>query len=289
MRLHVWRGSMGLLRLSVLLLVLSAVFAATVRAQTIAYDNFFNTTGLTLRSASSSGGVITLADNANDRGSVFTSSKYGVGGFSAAFEFRISNPGGSADTAGQQGADGLVFVIQRSAGNSLGSPGEGLGYVGINHSVAVEFDTWLNSNFSDPDSNHYGLNLNGAGNSVATIAETNRFDNGQKWTVWVDYNGTTLEVRSSLTGTRPANAVLSYGTTANPLDIGATIGGTEAYFGFTGATGSATGTHQLLDFAFSDTYLNGGVSVVPEPSTYVLFALGLGFVGVTLWRRRARR
>jgi hypothetical protein len=280
---------MGLPRLSVLLLVLSAGLAVTLPAQTIAYGNFFSTAGLTLRSASSSGGVITLADNANDRGSVFTGTKYGVAGFSAAFEFRISNPGGSADTTGQQGADGLTFVIQRAAGNSLGNPGEGLGYIGINNSVAVEFDTWLNPNLNDPDSNHYGLNLNGAGNSIATVAEAARFDNGQKWTVWVDYNGTTLEVRSSLTGLRPASAVLSYGTSGNPLDIATTIGGTEAYFGFTAATGSADGTHQLLNFAFSDTYLNGGVSVVPEPSSYALFALGLGFVGLTLWRRRTRR
>lgn len=279
-------------RLSALLLVATALLATvTLHAQTVAYGNFFSTAGLTLRSASSSGGVITLADNANDRGSVFTGAKYNVAGFSAAFEFRISNPGGSADAAGQQGADGLTFVIQRSAGNSLGSPGEGLGYIGINHSVAVEFDTWLNPGLNDPDSNHYGLNLNGAGNSVATVGEANRFDNGQTWTVWVDYNGATLEVRSSLAGTRPSDAVLSYGSASNPLNIATTIGATDglAYFGFTAATGSATGTHELLNFSFSDTYLNGGVSVVPEPSTYALFALGLGFVGLTLWRRRARR
>jgi hypothetical protein len=257
------------------------------RAQSVVFPNFSGSpAGLTLRSVTSSGGVLTLADSTNDRGSVFTSSQFSVAGFSTVFEFRILNPGGSSDGSGQQGADGLAFVIQRAAGNSLGSNGEGLGYIGINNSVAVEFDTWLNSSRSDPDSNHYGLNLNGSGNSVVTAPEANRFDNGQKWTAWVDYDGTTIEVRTSLTGVRPSAAVLSYGTAQNPFSLASTIGGGTAFIGFTAATGSATGTHQLLGFAFSDTYLAGGLAAVPEPSTWALLILGLGAVAVAGWRRR---
>lgn len=233
--------------------------------------------------------MLVLADSTNDRGSVFTSSQFnvaGTAGFSAVFEFRIRNPGGSEDSSGQQGADGMAFVIQRAAGNSLGSSGEGLGYLGINNSVAVEFDTWLNTNRSDPNSNHYGLNLNGSANSVQTALESTRFDNGQKWTVWVDYNGTSLEVRSSQTGVRPTGTVLTYGTAGSPFDLASTIGGTSAFIGFTASTGSATGTHELLGFAFSNTYLAGGLAAVPEPSTWALLILGLGAVAVASWRRR---
>lgn len=274
-------------RLATLTLVCAA-FAVSSRAQTVLFTGFSDTTGLTLRSVTSSSSALLLADNRNDRGSVFTSSQYSISGFSAAFQFRISNPSGNSDGTGQQGADGLAFVVQRAAGNSLGSSGEGLGYLGINNSIAVEVDTWLNSNRNDPDSNHFGLNLNGASTSVVTSAESTRFDDGQKWTVWVDYNGTTLEVRANQTGVRPTNAVLTYGTTGSPFDIASTIGGSTAYIGFTAATGSAFGTHELLGFAFSDTYLTNGVSVVPEPSTYALLALGLGFVGITI-RRRSRK
>lgn len=269
-------------------LLLLAFVAGTAHAQTLLYRDFTNTSGLTRNSAALSGGVIVLADNSNDRGSVFTGTTYGISSFSAAFEFKITNPGGGSDLSGQQGADGLAFVIQRSSAgkNALGDPGEGLGYLGLNRSMAVEFDTWFNVNRGDPNSNHYGIDLNGSVNSVASASEATRFDNGQKWSVWIDYTGTILEVRASTDGVRPATAVLTYGTAQNPFDLVDTIQDSSAYIGFTGATGSATGTHQLLSFAFSDTYLPGGVSVVPEPSTYVLFGLGLAVVGLTLWRRR---
>jgi len=269
--------------------LVSFALGAAASAQTVVYAGFAGgTSGLTLRSATQSGSTILLADSANDRGAVFTANQYNITSFSVLFEFRISSPGGNTDGSGQQGGDGLTFVVQRAAGNSLGSNGEGLGYIGISNSVAVELDTWLNSTRSDPDSNHYGLNLNGSGNSVVTAGESTRFDNGQVWSVWVDYDGTTLEVRSSQTGTRPASAVLSYGSSGSPFSVSNTIGGTSAFVGFTAATGSATGTHELLGFSFSDTYLTNGVAAIPEPSTYALMALGLGIVGLAVWRRARR-
>jgi hypothetical protein len=65
---------------------------------------------------------------------------------------------GSADA----GADGLAFVLQQSpAGVSALSTGGGLGYKGISPSIAVEYDTWSNSNNNDPKSDHIGLMKNG--------------------------------------------------------------------------------------------------------------------------------
>lgn len=275
-------------RLSFLALGLFAAITARVGAQTVAYGGFASTAGLSLNSAQVSNGAIVLAQNQQDRsGSFFTVNSYNVTGFSAAFEFRISSPGGINDGIAA-GADGLAFVVQRAGATALGGSGEALGYgqrggtAAIGNSVAVEFDTYKNS--WDPDSNHVGIDTNGSLTSLATAGVATAFDNGSKWSVWVDYNGTVLEVRASQDGIRPTSALLS-----QSINLANTIGGSTAFVGITGATGSAFGKHEVLNFAFSETYLSGGLAVVPEPSTYALFALGLGFVGVAGWRRRRAR
>lgn len=258
---------------------------ATARAQTIVYQNFSSTTGLSLNDAVVTDGALTLASSASDkRGSIFTTAQFNASGFSTVFEFRISSPGGTSDGIAA-GADGLAFVIQNSSSTALGGTGEALGYgprggtPGIANSVAVEFDTFKNS--WDPSSNHVGINTGGNLTSLTSAHVADAFDNSSKWTAWVDYDGTTLEVRVSNTGVRPTSALLS-----QSLNIASTIGSSSAYLGFTGATGSAYGSHQILGWAYSDTFLSGGIAAVPEPSTYALLGLGgLMLLGARRFRR----
>lgn len=263
------------------------VLGGEARAQTLIFPNFASATGLSLNDASTTAaGSILLASSQNDRrGSFFTTTQYAVtGGFSAVFEFRISSPGGVSDGTAA-GADGLAFVIQRSGASALGGTGEGLGYgprggtPGIATSLAVEFDTFRNS--WDPSSNHLGINTGGALTSLATADVAAAFDNGIKWTAWVDYDGAKVSVRLSQDGIRPALPTLDY-----TLNLLTTLGGTSAFIGFTGATGSAFGTHEVLGFAFSDSSLAGGIAAIPEPSTYALCGLGLVMILFVAWRRR---
>ena len=58
------------------------------------------------------------------------------------------------------GADGIAFVFQPIS-TSIGVTGGGIGYQGVIPSLAVEFDTWQNANFSDPFYDHVSIMRNG--------------------------------------------------------------------------------------------------------------------------------
>jgi len=273
--------------------LLGALLAGSASAQTIvSFNGFASHGGLTINSSATvtsttDGSVIRLVNTNTDlAGSFFTNSLVNASGFSTAFDFRITNPGGISDGL-QVGADGLTFALQTVAPSSVGRLGVDLGYGGINHSVAVEFDTYANSG-DDPSltnggSNHVAVDLNGSVSSASNaVGVTPQFDNGALWTAWVDYNGTVMEVRVSNTGVRPTNPTLSY-----TINIPSTIGGSSAYFGFTGGTGSAYSNEDIVDWAYSPTFVSGGISTplsIPEPATYQLILAGAAL----LWLRRRK-
>lgn len=57
----------------------------------------------------------------------------------------------------RRGGDGFAFVVQNFGEQTLGQGGGGLGYGGIPNAVAVEFDTWFDSNLRDPYENHLAV------------------------------------------------------------------------------------------------------------------------------------
>lgn len=273
------------------LLALALLAGLTARAQTIVYQNFASTVGLSVNGdaavvTTDDGKVMRLAPAlANQAGTFFTDQKFNVSGFSTIFEFRITNRNGITDTSGRNGADGLAFVIQNEGKTQVGSLGSGLGYEGISPSVVVEFDTFFNSgndpSISNGGSNHVGISLAGDAASVLTAQVDTNMDDGAKWTVWVDYNGTTMEVRMSTNGVRPADAILS-----KTFSLTTQVSGSTAYLGFSAGTGGAHTNHDLLGWAYSDTFVSGGLTAVPEPGTYALLGLGgLLLLGARRFRR----
>jgi hypothetical protein len=214
-------------------------------------------------------------------GSAFSTTPINASNFSTVFEFRLTDPGGCCDAFGQFGADGLVFVVQNVSA-SIGGAGGGMGYAGVSPSVGVEFDTWYNSEVSDINSNHVGVDLNGSVTSAVSTAILPNFDNGGLWTAWIDYNGTLLDVRVTNTGVRPLLPTLSYA-----VNIPTVLSSTTAYVGFTAGTGFAFANHDVLSWQYSDTFQEDGVPVptaVPEPGTLML--LGTGALALV---RRVRR
>ena len=249
------------------------------------YKDFSSVAGLKLNgnAAQIANALRVSRATSNSRGSAFTIDPVSLGrgnSFSAFFQFRISDSGGVGDADGR-GADGLVFVIQ-TVSNSVGTSGGGIGYSGIRSSVGIEFDTYNNGRaFGDPNGNHVGIDLNGNIASVQTQTEAVRFNNGETWNSWVDYNGNTdlLEVRWSLTNTRPLSSQLS-----RTVDLASTLGKNTAFVGFTSATGSGFGNHDILRWEFRGRFAPV-MSAAPEPSVLALLLPRMA-MGAWIIRRR---
>ncbi len=245
----------------------SIFFALSSWGQVIYLPDFSDPSSLTINGDASvvntdDGAVLRLAPVAfHAAGSSFFNERVDVTAFTSFVTFRITDPGGPTfDCNTDPGADGIVFIIQPANPSAIGESGEGMGYKGIPNSVGVEFDTWCNGgngspNNHDPSSNHLGIDTNGSVDhgpgSPHTTSILPSFDDGQKWYAWIDYDGTTLEVRVSQMPVYPIEPQLT-----RDLDIASIIGGggstIEAFVGFSSGTGSAWGNHDILEWTFEN-------------------------------------
>ena len=223
------------------------------------FHNFKNTKSLQLLGnatnvTTSDGAVLQLTPSTSGQaGAAFTAVPIPFGphvGFSTFFTFRLSKPGGFVDSDGVQGGDGIAFLIQ-SAGYMYGVGGGGIGYEGINQSLAVEFDTWNNFTQNgfpgDLNGNQVAVNLNGVLNDPVSVPITNAMNNGNVWYAWVDYEGVSqdLQVRLSEIPIRPKAPILDV-----TVDLPSILGTTNAFVGFTSGTGAAYNQQDILSWKF---------------------------------------
>jgi hypothetical protein len=229
--------------------------------------------------------VLRLNSQLSESGSAFSLNTISLANdvsFSAAFQFSIHDSISSDPSDGSPGADGLTFALQ-TVSNTAGTEGGGLGYLGMEQSVGIEFDTYQNQEYGDISSSHVGINLNGDINSVAQVTVPEMVDTGL-WTAWVDYDGTTdvLEVRMDGNGVRSASPLLSY-----TVDLTTIFGSNDVYMVFTSATGGAGAVHDIHNIEFSDTY----EPIVTAPAADVSLPCAFGALTLAMfasgWRRRA--
>ena len=144
------------------------------------------------------------------------------------------------------GADGLTVSFQGSpAGkDALGLDGGRLGYQGINNSLAIELDTYKNE--WDLDNNHGALIVNGDLEDPLLNGGNLPFelDGGENVHLWFEYSASNdlLEVFINNVDEKPDDPYL----VATEIQIEDYLG-SEAYFGFTAATGAKFSEHSVLE------------------------------------------
>lgn len=205
-----------------------------------------------------SGALRLTASTSSQRGSAWFKTlepvKYG---FTTSFQFKFTG-------ASSPPADGIAFVIQNSSLSALGGGGGLMGYDGIPHSLAVEFDTYTNTDFHDPNANHvavqscgaapndtdHGSCLIGAVNS--SLATT--LANGNVHSVTITYTPPPVgTLRVVLDSAQVLNVAVDLAT----LGLGGPSAD-SAYVGLTAATGAAYENHDILNWTFTPTSTPGG-------------------------------
>ncbi len=131
------------------------------------------------------------------------------------------------------GADGMAFVLQSQSINA-GSDGGGLGYAGISPSIAVEFDSYRNLTYGDPQGDHISIHPNGNINESSAMLPSlflSNIENGQFHATRITWNAALHTMKVYFDG------VLKVTLNQNILN---TIfnGNPYVYWGWTGSTGS---------------------------------------------------
>jgi hypothetical protein len=177
----------------------------------------------------------------NEARSAFFTTLVNVQSFTNDFSFQLTDKNG----------DGFTFTIQNSGTTALDPAGGRLGYgpdqpggtPRIGKSVAVKFDLAPNAG---EGTNSTGLYTNGASPTVPAIDLTSSGDNlhsGNVMNVHMTYDDATLTMTIT-----DATAGKSF-TTSWAVNI-PSVGALSAYVGFTGGTGDASATQEIVTWSY---------------------------------------
>ncbi len=248
------------------------------------------TDGSPSQPAIATGGVLRLTTaNLNQHGAAWYSTPQPLStGFTTAFQFRISNTNSCFFCSFP--ADGLALVIQNdpagtgalgytgdgqsmSYGNNDISTASGPGNAIVN-SLAVELDTYLNSNYSDPNGNHIAVQSCGPNNAstltpnsadhnytcpdgnlakigLQSLPSGMSLSDGNTHTITVNYlpPGTCTSGCNNFAVYMDSTLILQ--ATVNIATQLNLTGNGSAYIGFTAATGGSVENNDIVSWSFS--------------------------------------
>jgi len=172
----------------------------------------------------------------HESGSAFYTTPVNIQSFTSDFTFQLSNAVG----------DGITFTIQNVGPTALGTDAQGLGYAGINPSVAIYFNIHNNVGLGNDAT---GLFMSGSTGKLPTPAiDLNNtginLGGGDYINAHITYDGTTLNL------TLTDALTLATWSHPFPINIPSHVGGKTAYVGFTGSTGGVTASQKLTSWSY---------------------------------------
>ncbi len=208
------------------------------------------------------GSSILLTDTVSfSAGAAWIGSKVAVATtYSTTFMFRLSDGNDhELKDGGPQGADGVALVIQNEVPSGVGDAGMGIGYHGLPHGLAVEFDSYLNGAYGDAAGAHAavqvgdGMKLKASHTAPYLKAMTWEkmpplVADGSTYHAKVEYDGAILRVWCDKTGEFITPLIEVGIDIAKELGLGADG---RAWMGVTSATGFSTERHELMSWAIN--------------------------------------
>jgi hypothetical protein len=243
------QGSLKGIQVAICIAIFCAILlmSPTVWAQTgFNYPDFSSISDLSLvGSAAQLGNTVRLTPSTREvRGGIWYDTKQSVEqGFDTSFVFQITDQGNG-------GADGIAFVIQNDSPTPLGFH---TGYQDISNSLAVEFDTWDNTEWVDQGLNHISVQTNGTGPNnprpFAMLANAQvgpNMSDGNPHTAKIEYIPGSLKIYVDNLTVPVLTLAVDLSTTLN-LDNG------SAWVGLTAGTGASYENHDILSWSFTSS------------------------------------
>ena len=190
---------------------------------------------------------------------VFAGKQAMQAGFETQFRFQITGPGGIPDASGEIGGDGFALIIQNRSPTETGAFVHHIPY-NIPNAIAIEFDTWHNSNLNDPNGNHISIQPVGPspdgfseflhGNSLGSTTAIPNLSDGNPHEVRIRYVPGSLQIFVDDLQTPALTSVIDL---TNVNGINRLDANGMAWIGLAGGGGGGWENHDILSWSLTST------------------------------------